>query len=175
MANTGAEVVRLDAPDRDDYALANAAGMILSRAEAAQFHREMGTDLDRCIPEVRDQLREATQLPATDYLRAVRLRGQLRDRLDGAMGGVDVLAMPTCKVVAPPRPDADQYLLVLSENCIPWSFVDFPAISVPMGRSEGLPCGIQFFAAPGQDPLLLSTAYAYERLAPVPLEWTPPA
>jgi Asp-tRNA(Asn)/Glu-tRNA(Gln) amidotransferase A subunit family amidase len=89
------------------------------------------------------------------------------------MTGIDVLAMPTCKVVAPLRSEADAYLLVLSENCIPWSLVDFPAISLYMGQADDLPCGIQLVAAPGQDPLLLSTAYGFERVAPVPPVWRP--
>ena len=173
MEEAGAVIIKLDTPTAEDYVLANAAGMVVSRAEAAHFHREAGTDLDRCIPEVRDQLREATTLNAIDYVRALRLRGQLRDRLIRAMAEVDVLVMPTCKVVAPPRPEADRYLLVLSENCIPWSLVDFPAISVPMGRAHGLPCGIQFVAAPGQDPLLVGTAYAFERVGPASIEWSP--
>lgn len=173
MEQAGAMVHRRDAPTAEDYALANAVGMVVSRAEAAQFHREAGTNLELCIPEVRDQLREATALDAIDYVRAMRLRGQLRERLARSMDGIDVLAMPTCKVVAPLRDEADDYLLVLSENCIPWSLVDFPAISVPMGLADGLPCGIQFVASPGQDPLLLATAYGFERVAPVSPGWSP--
>ena len=87
--------------------------MIVSRTEAAQFHREVGTALDLCTPEVRDQLREALALEATDYIRGPRLRGQLRENLVAATSGVDVLVMPTCKVVAPLRSEADDYLLVL--------------------------------------------------------------
>ena len=79
--------------------------MIVSRTEAAQFHREVGTALDLCTPEVRDQLREALALEATDYIRGLRLRGQLRETLLAATSGVDVLVMPTTT-------------LVLSENCI---------------------------------------------------------
>ena len=65
--------------------------MIVSRTEAAQFHREVGTALDLCTPEVRDQLREALALEATDYIRGLRLRGQLRENLVAATSGVDVL------------------------------------------------------------------------------------
>lgn len=132
--------------------------MIVSRAEAAQFHRDAGTALDRCIPEVRDQLREAMELKATDYIRGLRVRGQLRERMADAISTVDVLALPTCKVVAPLRSEADDYLLVLSENCIPWSLIDFPAASLYMGQAQGLPSGIQLVAGPGQDQLLLSVA-----------------
>lgn len=173
MEAAGAAVVRAARPSAEDLDLANAAGLIVSRAEAAQAHREAGTVLDRCIPEVRDQLREAMRLEAADYLRALRLRGQLRDSLAALFDGVDALVMPTSKVVAPLRQEADKYLLALSENCVPWSLVDFPAMSVPAGTSGGLPVGLQFVAAPGQDDLLLSLSHGFERVAPVPPEWRP--
>ncbi len=173
MERAGAKIVPLAAPSAEDFALANAAGMIVSRAEAAQFHLEAGTVLDRCIPEVRDQLREAKELKATDYIRGLRLRGQLRERMTAAMADVDLLAMPTCKVAAPLRSEADDYLLVLSENCIPWSLIDFPAISLYMGQARGLPCGIQLVAAPRQDRMLLAAAYGFERVAPIPPVWSP--
>ena len=173
MAQAGAIVLELDGPTAEDFALANAAGMVVSRSEAAHFHQEAGTNFDLCIPEVRDQLTEASGVPATDYIRGLRLRGQVRDRMVSAMSAVDILAMPTCKVTAPLRTEADDYLLVLSENCIPWSFVDFPAVSVHMGMADGMPCGIQLVAGPGQDPRLLSAAYAVERTMPPAPEWRP--
>lgn len=172
MEQAGAAITRLDAPTADDFSLANATGMIVSRTEAAQFHGDAGTVIERCTPEVRDQLREAMELKATDYVRGLRLRGQLRERMAAAMSAVDVLAMPTCKVVAPLRPEADDYLLVLSENCIPWSLINFPAMSLYMGQAHGLPSGIQLVAAPGQDRLLLSMAYGFERAAPKPPVWS---
>ena len=118
------------------------------------------------------KLHEAMELKATDYVRGLRLRGQLRETLSAAIAAVDVLAMPTCKVGAPLRPEADDYLLVLSENCIPWSLVDFPAISLYMGQADGLPSGMQLVAGPGQDQLLLSVAYAFEQVAPKPPVWS---
>jgi Asp-tRNA(Asn)/Glu-tRNA(Gln) amidotransferase A subunit family amidase len=169
----GATVVPVTGLSDEDLALANAVGMIVSRAEATQFHQEMQTDLDRCIPEVRDQLKEARSVLATDYVRAMRLRGQLRERFAAAFERIDVLAMPTSKVVAPLREDADQYLLVLSENCIPWSLVDFPAISVFSGLSDGLPVGLQLVGPPGHDLPLLAAAHAFERVLPRPPEWRP--
>ncbi len=172
MERAGAVVTLLAQPTAEDFALANAAGMIVSRSEAAQFHRESGTNLESCIPEVRDQLRQAMELSAMDYIRALRLRGQLRERLATAFSAIDVLAMPTSKVVAPLRSEAGDYLLVLSENCIPWSLVNFPAISVHMGQAAGLPCGIQFVAGPGEDKLLLAVAYAFERVGPKPPIWS---
>jgi len=171
MEKAGARIRRLEAPTAEDFVLANAAGMVVSRAEAAHFHAEAGTVLEQCSQEVRDQLQEALGLKATDYVRGLRLRSQLRERLAAAMDGIDALAMPTCKVTAPLRSEAGDYLLVLSENCIPWSFIDFPAISVYMGQANNLPCGLQLVAGPGQDRLLLSVAYGFERVAATPPVW----
>jgi amidase len=53
-----------------------------------------------------------------------------------------------------------------------------PAMSVPLGTADGLPVGLHFAAAPGQDRLLLALAYELEAAAPwahrVPdLSWLP--
>ena len=61
----------------------------------------------------------------------------------------DLLAMPTVPVVAPPVDDFARYLMVLSRNAIPWSFLGFPASRCRAGRSlAGLPIGIQFVGPP---------------------------
>jgi aspartyl-tRNA(Asn)/glutamyl-tRNA(Gln) amidotransferase subunit A len=172
LEDAGAAVVVWERPSADDLSIANAAGMVVSRAEAAQYHRSSGTDIERCTPEVRDQLTEAMQLDAVGYVHCLRLRGELRDRLLAAFEGVDVMIMPTSKVAAPKRDDAGRYLLVLSENCIPWSFVGFPAISICAGTSDGLPIGVQLVARPGHDAALLQAAYGLERLLPPAPEWS---
>jgi aspartyl-tRNA(Asn)/glutamyl-tRNA(Gln) amidotransferase subunit A len=173
FAAAGAIVQSASVPGTDDFAVANAAGMVVSRVEAAQHHTESGTDISACTPEVRAQLEEALTVPATDYVRCMRLRGTLRERLLSAFEDADVLAMPTSNVTAPLRSDADRYLLILSENCIPWSFTGFPAISLFAGMDAGLPTGIQLVARPGADAQLLSIAYAAERLLPPLPKWSP--
>ena len=131
----GASVVRCDDLTAEDLELSNYAGMVLSRAEAAHFHAEAGTDLDLCIPEVRLQLTEAREVNSTDYLRCLRIRDLLYKRLTSVFSDIDLLLMPTSEIVAPLVEDAERYLLVLSENCIPWSLVGFPAISLFSGFS----------------------------------------
>jgi aspartyl-tRNA(Asn)/glutamyl-tRNA(Gln) amidotransferase subunit A len=120
--------------------------------------------LDLYTAETRDQLDEASRLGAVTYLMAQRLREQFRLRMLKLFSQVDLIAMPTSLVLAPAVEEADRYLLVLSRNCIPWSFIGFPAISVPCGRSTGgLPVGCQLVAAPFRDDRVIASAAAVER------------
>ena len=61
----------------------------------------------------------------------------------------DLLVMPTVPVVAPPVEDFAAYLMRLARTAIPWSFVGFPAITVPCGRVEGAPRGPAARRSPG--------------------------
>jgi Asp-tRNA(Asn)/Glu-tRNA(Gln) amidotransferase A subunit family amidase len=169
----GAHVQLRHNPTSDDLAICNTAGMIVSRAEAAQSHLEAGTDLSLCTDEVGGQLGEAREVLATDYLRCLRIREELLDRFMAIFDDTDLLIMPTSKVVAPPRSEADRYLMALSENCIAWSLLGMPAISLYMGSAEGLPMGVQLVAPPGQDAFLLACAHALEAALPVVPEWRP--
>jgi aspartyl-tRNA(Asn)/glutamyl-tRNA(Gln) amidotransferase subunit A len=75
----------------------------------------------------------------------------------------DALLMPTTRVTAPKTEEVDNYFLVLSLNCIAWSFIGFPAISIPCGTTPaGLPVGAQLVAAPLEDDRLLAIASTLE-------------
>ena len=157
-------------PSATDFDDANALGLLISRAEAATFHRGIGTDLARCWTEISDQLEAAMSIPAVDYLAAQRRRGERADHLlsvfdgNGAAGaGVDVLALPTASVTAPAVDNFADYLMLLSRNAIPWSLVGFPAISIPCGVDlRGLPIGLQLVARPGAEARLVEVGTAYE-------------
>jgi aspartyl-tRNA(Asn)/glutamyl-tRNA(Gln) amidotransferase subunit A len=148
--------------DLDD---ANAIGLLISRTEAATFHRTIGTDLDRCWVEIAEQLRAAASVPAVDYLEAQRARAVLLDRFGALFADHDILAMPTTPIVAPPGDAFAEYLMVLSRNAIPWSLVGFPAVSIPCGwSSQGLPIGIQLVGPPNSEPLLAAAGRVVEEI-----------
>jgi aspartyl-tRNA(Asn)/glutamyl-tRNA(Gln) amidotransferase subunit A len=164
LERLGCRLVSLDCPSSADLEVANALGMLVSRCEAATFHRAQGTDLDRCIPEVRDQLTAALRITATDYLDAQRQRELLAARILAAFAACDIVATPTTPMVAPPRDDYERYLLLLSRNLIMWSLVGAPALSLPSGTSaDGLPTGLQLAAPPWGERRLVTAGVALER------------
>ena len=164
---TGAVLKPAGEPSAASLDLASAAGLVVSRCEAAAAHRSLDLDRSRYWDEVADQLAAAERVSAVDYLDAQRLRGQLAARLLGCFAGVDVLAMPTTAAVAPTVEDAPDHLMSLARNAIPWSFVGFPAMSLPVGLVDGLPVGLQLVAPPHHEDLLIAAGLAVEAVVGV--------
>ena len=85
---------------------------------------------------------------------------------------VEIVVTPTSPIPAPSFAEvmADPQTLrarelVLLRNTRPFNVWGTPAISIPCGVTrDGLPIGIQFAAAPGNDSLLLQFAADFERL-----------
>ncbi len=159
----GVEIVETAVPSREDLRLTTSAGLITSRCEAAAFHSSFPGAGPLYTQPVYEQLDEAAQVTAVDYLNAQRFRSEFLDRMVKHFEAFDALLMPTCRVVAPRREESGRYHMILSENCIPWSFIGFPALSVPCGlTAAGLPVGAQFVAAPLDDGVLFALASALE-------------
>jgi aspartyl-tRNA(Asn)/glutamyl-tRNA(Gln) amidotransferase subunit A len=169
LRSINVEVVECDFPSSDDFSLANAMGLIVSRCEAAVYHSWFRSGASLYTTPVFEQLDEASRVTAVDYLQAQRFRAAIRQRMLEHLGRFDAFIMPTCRVQAPKSEGAERFLLVLSQNCILWSFIGFPAVSLPCGRTpKGLPVGAQLVAAPGEDGRLLALASALEAALPSP-------
>ena len=150
-------------PTAADLEAANAAGLVVSRCEAAAFHRSLGSDRALYWEEVADQLEAAAGVSAVEYIDAQRMRAELAEGLLAAFDDHDVLVMPTVPVVAPLVADFARHLMLLSRNAIPWSLTGFPAMSVPCGWAGGLPVGLQVVAPPGREDLVVAVGGAVER------------
>jgi aspartyl-tRNA(Asn)/glutamyl-tRNA(Gln) amidotransferase subunit A len=160
----GVQVEEIASPSAQDFDLGMLMGLVVSRCEAAAYHLAFADRKDRyAMVAVSEQLDEAAHVSAVDYLQAQRSRADFRDRMVTLLHRYDALLMPTTRVSAPKSDEADEYFLVLSQNCIPWSFIGFPVISLPCGWTpDRLPVGAQLVAGPMEDGRLFALAAALE-------------
>lgn len=124
------------------------------------------------------------------YAKAHNMRRAFIDAYDKALAQVDVLITPTCISVAPKfQPNANRTegleaeFSVLSRdevdsdisgisvmklavrNTMQFNYTGHPALSVPCGKANGLPIGLQLIGRFFDDGLLLRVAAAYQHLA----------
>ena len=109
-----------------------------------------------------------TALLATDYLRAMRLRGKMIKAVTEAMEQYDAIAAPSGKKPATPiaeefrkiAPGATKDVMgAIGNGC------GLPSISVPNGfTANGLPTGIQFMGKPYEENTILAIARAYQEV-----------
>ena len=105
---------------------------------------------------------------ATDYIKALRLRGVMARQVDEVMAGYDAIAAPTAMNTATPIDEefrsrsmtsagAGDLMGSVGNGC------GLPSISVPSGfDGDGLPTGIQFMARAYDENVCLAIAREYQ-------------
>jgi amidase len=103
------------------------------------------------------------------YAKAQNLRPRLRAGYDEAFQQFDLLAMPTVPVKAfRHEPDLDvlgivAHSLSMNGNTAAFNHTGHPAISVPCGKSDGLPVGLMLVGRHFEDATVLRAAHAFEQ------------
>ena len=167
---TGGEVREIELPDLDP---ATVAVVLISNIDAQGS--VVPERLNHLNPEIspinRGVIKYRMLMPAMAVMQAKRIRTLMRHRLAALFAEVDVIAWPTVPAVAPPleaplvelpsgTTTADQANVRGAGIA---NLTGIPAISVPVGISDGLPIALQLQAAWGRDELLLDAAEALER------------
>jgi len=137
----------------------------LSWHQAFQERRRAGFG-----PEVRRRIMLGTFALSSGYYgkyyaKAQAARKQVRDDFLRIFRGVDVLCGPTMPTVAFRIGEkTDPLSMYLSDILtVPANLAGVPAISVPCGRSEGLPVGLQIMGPHFRDDQVIDVAAAYEQ------------
>ena len=103
------------------------------------------------------------------YAKAQNLRRVVRAAYDRALEQVDVLAMPTSPVKAPKLAELEVLgtdghgVMDLAGNTAPFNTTGHPALSIPCGKSDGLPVGLMLVGRHFDDATLLQAAHAFEQ------------
>jgi len=139
----------------DDIEAINDRHDALTAAELALTHAERFADHGEQFADTTADLIETGRTVGVDELVDARaatreVRAQIGERLDEA--GVDLLLSPAAPGPAPAGID-DTGDPIMN---LPWTHAGVPALTVPCGRVDGLPLGLQVTAPFGADESLLA-------------------
>lgn len=168
----GAELRETDLPGFQDARRAQAT---LLAVHALAVHRDrLSEEPDVFGADVRARLEAARDIEGWQVAEALGVREQWVADVTRALPGKAVIACPTIPML-PPR--TDEAVVVWEdgeEDVTPaltrftgvWNLGGFPALSVPAGRVDGVPVGLQLVGRHWAEPLLLRIAGAVEATAP---------
>jgi len=113
------------------------------------------------------------------YAKAQGARPAIVAQYKEAFRHVDLLVMPTCPTKSHPYVTPSDFgdaidrtlfgggggkdVAKLGANTSPFNVTGFPSLSIPCGKSDGLPVGLQFVAPHFREDLLIRAAHAYQR------------
>ncbi|HXU37168.1 MAG TPA: amidase [Blastocatellia bacterium] len=144
-----------------------AAGTVISVEGAAAFDSLIESGR---IAELNDPLGKIgayvnQQIPASDYLRAIRIRAVLQKKIDELFGHFDVIAAASLPVTASPLSANLETDLDFADPLGGiGNFCGLPAVSVPCGfDSRKLPVGIQFVGRALEDQKVIAAARLFQQ------------
>ncbi len=163
----GAEVVEVEIPRLREAAAANGTMVV---ADAAAFHRErLSEHPDWFGADVRERLEKGRAVTATEYALARRVQTEMKRYFDLFFEQYDLLLLPTTAAVAAPIEGLDSaaYAPKLTRFTAPFNLTGLPALTLPCGRVDGLPVGLQIVGKAWDEAGVLQAGMAYERSAQV--------
>jgi aspartyl-tRNA(Asn)/glutamyl-tRNA(Gln) amidotransferase subunit A len=163
---------RLVPVDLGDIATPHADGYLIIMAELASMQEPDLDRIDLFDAGARARIEQGMAATATSYLRAIRRRPLVIQRVLAAMEDVDVLITPG--VGSEPASLADMTVevngerhplqLILPRNTMIFDYTGLPALMLPSGVGRtGLPVAIQIVGKPYDDALCLSVGSAFQR------------
>lgn len=170
IRETGAQLVELKLPDLPYRALTST---IISVEGSSVFEPMIASGKvdELADPKQIAGLRAGLEIPAKDYLKAMRIRTLAQQKIRGLFGEVDILLAPSrsgpaSKISEPldrrspeqPEPkDAG-----LSELIPAGNLAGLPALSLPCGFADGLPVAIQLVGSAFSENVLLAMGKEFQ-------------
>ncbi|WP_435006997.1 amidase [Tundrisphaera lichenicola] len=154
----GAVVVEVALPPEFDHV--RRSHRVIMAAEAAVGHRERLAELPQDYPpRIAELIREGIPILASDYIKSHDSIMPNGTYFSGISENIDAFLMPAAIGEAPDRSTTGDPIF---NSC--WTYLDFPAVTLPIGLSKaGLPLAIQL-VHPCSDAVLLDVAVWCEQV-----------
>ena len=158
----GARIEEVTLPD---YALYEAAGSIILHTEALEVHRSLMIEHSAVYGRpVLQSLAAGAAVDPAALERARRSVVHLTAQMQAATAPFSGLILPTTLTPALPFSDFNGETATWTPmRTIPFNITGQPALSLPIGFSNGLPLGMQIAGAMGADDIICRIGHAFER------------
>jgi aspartyl-tRNA(Asn)/glutamyl-tRNA(Gln) amidotransferase subunit A len=181
LRTLGAEIIDVEWADA---AVARAASFVINRVETAAVHERMARDEpDRFAllgPDLRLRVAAGSAVPATLYLRSMRVREMVRESMAKlfASHNLTALVAPSLPTTAVPADDLRIVGTGLDETIgagwtrltMPFNATGQPVLAMPCGFDRGnLPVGLQLAGQPGREDALFQIGKALESALALPV------
>lgn len=164
-------VARLEEISLPDFPYSEVYSIILATEGSSAFEEliDEGVLAGLTAPEDRLGGYAGLTVPAVDYLRAMRVRRQINEAIDGLLSQFDAVVYTSSNTVASPiSMNFDEYAGRWNRRNVLTSLgntAGLPAVSVPTGFGErGLPTAMQIVGRAGSENAIIAVATAYQQL-----------
>ncbi len=171
IRDTGVRMVETGLPDLPYGPLAD---VVIGAEEASVFETliRSGRVNDLADASQAAALRANLDIPATEYLKAMRIRSLVKQKFRELFGNIDILVAPSRYEVAPkitepldgpepvplpPPSDPGMRRLIQAGN-----LAGIPALSIPCGFAGNLPVGLQLVGPPFSENTLLALGREFQ-------------
>jgi len=155
---------RITVADLPDYPSIEQAGADILLSEQVQSHWHVVEKDEAHVGKMAyASLNSGIGISPETLAKARAIAAAFTDEIDALMSTQDALIIPTTMTTAPLFSDFDTGGPVWTEmRTIPFNLSGHPALSVPIGFSDGLPLAMQIVGARGADALVLKIGAAFE-------------
>jgi aspartyl-tRNA(Asn)/glutamyl-tRNA(Gln) amidotransferase subunit A len=165
--------VRLTQTKLPEFPYGPVIGAIISTEGSAVFEPLIKSGK---VDQLADQhqiagLKAGLEIPAKDYLKAMRIRSLIQEAFRDLLSTVDVLIAPTRLDPAPkitqpldrratgrPTPSAPGLTALIPAG----NLAGLPALSIPCGFANGMPMGLQLVGSPFSENMLLAIGRTFQ-------------
>jgi aspartyl-tRNA(Asn)/glutamyl-tRNA(Gln) amidotransferase subunit A len=151
-----------------DLPFDDAASLVIMCEAASAFEEflDRGDSLKLRAPEVRTGIYHALDVPAVDYIRALRVRSAGAAEIARLLDGFDALIAPAYHVTAPPAVGNFEAYFARHEGpglSGMGNLVGLPSISVPTGLEDGLPTSLEILGHWWAESTVLAIANEFQQ------------
>lgn len=148
LISAGATIAEVDIPEIMD--IYNNQQIVL-KYEALANHKDALSQGKPYCDEVRDRLHGGEDITVEQYEQAKACQSKAKAAFDLALTDLDIILTPTCGILAPrinerhTLVNGNEYstFWLLTRHTAPTNFSGHPSLSVPFGKANGLPIGMQ--------------------------------